>query len=266
MAAVAVSFPFGFWAASLVILTLAALEVIGLTIVPNLPSFKASVDRATRVEAREARRTRLLQEIESHGGSTYLHSYEQMRRRVESLYRVAMDTTTALNDRDVQQLDDLTVSYLGLCLSDAVMNDGDNASAAASVDKKLRAVTQRLDGGGLTREDAMQLGVAKKEYEEVLQRHARMLSRKSALEASLVSMPLRMEEVYQMVMTAPTAGNLGALLEESVTKLRTVEEVTRDLDAMLDSNPSPGQESALVSARARLAQTAIGRRSVGSRE
>jgi hypothetical protein len=60
-----------------------------------------------------------------------------------------------------------------------------------------------------------------------------MDARRSALEASLVSMPVRMEEVYQMVMASPQTSNLSQLLEESVSKLRLAEEAALDMEHAL---------------------------------
>jgi hypothetical protein len=96
-----------------------------------------------------------------------------------------------------------------------------------------------------------------------------MGARRSALEATLVSMPVRMEEVYQMVMSSPQAGNLSQLLEESVSKLRLAEEAALDMEHAL----GPAR-AALVPARADVAPERAGepvapkpgRRALGERE
>lgn len=225
------SFPYGWDALALSLLALAAVEVVGLAVVPGLPPFMASVDQKARREAREARRERLLGEIKIHGGSNHLRAYEQMCQRVESLYRMAADSSTNLSEREVEQLDDLTVNYLAMCLSDAAIRAKDGGEGSGAAERKLRVVMQRLAQGGLAQDEQQPLLRAKLEYEEAMARQQRMEIRRTALEASLVSMPVRMEEVYQMVMTAPSAGQLGALLEESISKLRTAEEVNFDVEA-----------------------------------
>jgi hypothetical protein len=222
---------------ALTLLALAAVEVVGLAIVPGLPSFREAEDRKERAQAREARRNRLLGEIDAHGTSAYVRSYEQMYARVQSLYRMAADPGSALTFREVEQMDDLAVGYLAMCLSDAVMDPDEAGEAAAVAQRKLRALEQDVARQPPGRAEEQQLKRARAEYEEVLARHARMRSRRSALEASLVSMPVRMEEVYQMVVSAPASGELGALLEESLSKLRTAEEVTLDLDGLLAESP-----------------------------
>ena len=259
---VALSLPWGADGLGLGLLALAAMQMMGLALVPGLPPFQASVDKRDRLHAREARRARLLEEIKAHGGSAHVRNYEQMGGRVASLYRMASDSSTALTVHEVEQLDDLTVDYLRMCLSDAVMRGGGTAELAPTVARKLRDVERRIEEGGLLPGDEQQLRQAKADYEEAIARQARMATRRSAMEASLVSMPVRLEEVYQMVMTSPRAGNLSQMLEESVSKLRLAEEAALDVEHML--GPARAEP---VSDRAKSADAArTSRRAVGQRE
>lgn len=229
------SLPWGGDGLGIGLLALVALQIVGLAVVPALPTFRATVDKQDRRLGRTARRDSLMREIETLGGSSHLANYQQMSARVESLYRIASDRSTALTEREVEQLDELSVDYLRLCLSDAVGREGKDLDPSAVIVRKLREVDGRLNNGGLGREDEQQLRQAKLDYEEAIARHRRMAARRSALEASLVSMPVRMEELYQMVMTSPQAGNLAQLLEESVSKLRLAEEAALDIDHALGS-------------------------------
>ena len=230
-AGVMASFPLGMDGLALALLGLAAVEVVGLAVVPGLPPFIASVDQKVRQEERKSKRERLLSEVRMHGGSSHLRSYEQMAQRVESLYRLAADSATSLSRREVEQLDDLVVNYLAMCLSDAVMRAKDVGDHRGLAERKLQALRQRLAQGGLAPADEQQLVRATQEYEEALARQQRMDVRRSSLEATLMSMPVRMEEVYQMVMTAPNVGSLSSLLEDSMSKLRAAEEVNFDVEA-----------------------------------
>jgi hypothetical protein len=230
-AGVMASFPMGMDGLALALLGLAAVEVVGLAVVPGLPAFMASVDQKAYQDDRKAKRERLLSEVRMHGGSSHLRSYEQMALRVESLYRMAADSATSLSRREVEQIDDLVVNYLAMCLSDAVMRAKDVGDNNGVAERKLQTLRQRLAQGGLAQEDEQQLLRATQEYEEALTRQRRMDVRRSSLEATLVSMPVRMEEVYQMVMTAPNLGSLSSLLEESMSKLRAAEEVNLDVEA-----------------------------------
>jgi hypothetical protein len=258
-ASVLASFPFGGDALALGLLGLVALEMIGLAIVPGLSSFQLSVNERVRREQREARRQTLLREVQSHGGSNHLRSFEQMCTRVASLYRTASDRSTSLTTREVEQLDDLTLDYLRMCVSDAVLRSPQGTDFIATVNRKLRAVDERLASGQLDQEEQTQLRRAKAEYEEALARQARIASRRSALEATLVAMPIRLEEVYQMVMSAPRDGNLGQLLEESVSRLKLAEQAALDIER-------PYELAGIGSVAAeREAAQAAARRTVGQR-
>lgn len=261
-ASVLASFPFGGDALALGLLGLAAVEMIGLAIVPGLPNFQLAVNEQARREQREASRQTLLREVQSHGGSSHLRSFEQMCNRVASLYRTARDHSSSLTTREVEQLDDLTVDYLRMCVSDAVLRGPEANDFVAGVNRKLRGVNERLQREDLGQDERMQLQRAKAEYEEALARQARIASRRSALEASLVAMPVRLEEVYQMVMTAPRDGNLGQLLEESVSKLRLAEEVAREFDKPFDV----GAGLASTASDKSNEQAAAARRAVGQRQ
>lgn len=261
-ASVLASLPYGWDALGLGMLGLVAIEMIGLAIVPGLPNFQLAVNERARREQRLAARERLLQEVMAHGGSSHLTSYDQMSRRIASLYRTASDTSTNLTTREVEQLDDLTLAYLRMCLSDAVLRNPEGGDFAAGVNRKLRQVDERLQAGGLGRDEEAQLRRAKAEYEEALARRARISSRRTALEASLVAMPVRLEEVYQMVMTAPKDGNLGELLEESVAKLRLAEEAALDIEQAM--SPLGTVPSGLAGAKAETAPQA--RRAMGQKQ
>ena len=261
-ASVLLSLPWGGDGLGLGLLALAAIQLVGLVVVPGLPPFRAAVDKADRQAGREARRERLLKEIDAHGGSAHLRSYAQMCERVASLYRTASDRSTALTEREVEQLDDLTVDYVRMCLSDAVARGADKGDPVAVVTRKLREVENRLEGKGLSRDDEQQLQQAKADYEEAVARHQRMSARRSALEASLVSMPVRMEEVFQMVMSSPQAGNLSPLLEESVAKLRLAEEAALDMEHAL----GPVRTELEPPRSAQSVAPSQGRRAVGQRE
>lgn len=237
------SFPFGVDALALGMLALVAVEIIGFATVPPLAGFRAAVDRDMQHEEREARRQSLLKEISMHDASEYLPQYDQMYARVKSLYRIAADSVTTLTQREVEQLDVLTIDYLAMCLSDALLKEHDGPAVKAAVQKKVKLLEQKLLNNKLIKEEEQQLRRAKAEYDEVMAGQERMTLRRSNLEASLISMPVKMEEVYQMVVTAPRAGNLSLLLEDSMAKLRVAEEVALNLDDILSATQDKSTEA-----------------------
>jgi hypothetical protein len=227
---VLLSFPFGGEGFVGAMLLLAAVETVGVAIVPMLPPFRAAVDKQVSGASSQATRARLLQEIDAQGGSPHVESYRLMCDRVASLHRTALDRSSALSERDIASLDQLTIDYLRMCLSDAALRASQGRDVVAEIERKLKGVQQRLQQQELSADEAQQLKRAQAEYQEALARQARMQSRRSSLEAQLIAMPLRMEEVYQMVMTSPGTGDLRELLDESVSKLRIAEEVALDVD------------------------------------
>jgi hypothetical protein len=77
--------------------------------------------------------------------------------------------------------------------------------------------------------DVRALQKARADYLALAARHRRMMSRKTALEAALLSMPDQLEEIYQGIVTAPTAEGLGARLDEAVASLRLQEDIEGEL-------------------------------------
>jgi hypothetical protein len=242
-ASVLASFPFGIDAMVLGLLALVTVEIVGFATVPPLARFQAAVDQDILKQEREARRQSLLKEIALQDTSEYLPHYEQMHARVKSLYRIAADSVTTLTQREVEQLDNLTIDYLAMCLSDALMKEHDGPAVTATVGKKVKQLENKLLNSSLAKDEEQQLRRAKAEYDEVMARQERMALRRSSLEASLISMPVKMEEVYQMVVTAPRAGNLSQLLEDSMSKLRVAEEVALNLDDILSTSLDKNTET-----------------------
>ena len=77
--------------------------------------------------------------------------------------------------------------------------------------------------------DLRQLQKARAEYVVILERHNRMISRKRALDAAMLSMPDQLEEIYQTIMTTPLTEDVGSQLEESIAKLRLQEDIEAEL-------------------------------------
>jgi hypothetical protein len=233
--------PFGWDALGLSVLALAAVETIGLAVVPGLPPFRAWVEKRHARAAREARREQFLRQLDTsvNGGSEHLADYQRMVERVDSLYGLARSSSSSLTEREVGQIDDLVVGYLGLCVSDAMLRRQGDLTGPETLQKKLKSVRARLGDPNVTAEEAQQLRRAQAEYEEAIARLARMASRASALEASLATMPVRLEELYQMVMTAPSGGDLSSMLEESVERLRFAETVDVDIEEILGIKAAP---------------------------
>lgn len=235
-AAIFASLPMGWAGLGLVGAVALGTEALAALAIPSLPSFKAWVDREQHQRSRSQRQTRLLAELGSLGDKNALATYRHMCGRVQALYQTAGDSRTTLTLQDVDKLEDLTVDYLGLCvayLSLRQRKDGPSeellTQRIASLQAQLQ--TSQLHTTRLPEDEARQLRSALAQYTESLQRARRLAGRRSALEATLLSMPDKMEEVYQLVITSPYSSEMGSKLEDSLARLRIAEEVAAEFDA-----------------------------------
>lgn len=231
VAAIFASIPFGWTGLALVSVVALGTEVLAALAVPGLPSFRAWVDREQHREARAQRRIALLNEISSYGDSNALATYQHMFNRVQALYQTAGDSRTTLTRQDVEKLEDLTVDYLGLCVVNLSLKQRKDHASEDVVVKRIAAIQAQLSNPNLPEDEMRQLRSALAEYTEVMNRSRRLAVRRSALEATLISMPDKMEEVYQLVITSPYSSEMGGKLEESLARLRIAEEVAAEFEA-----------------------------------
>lgn len=229
-AAIFASIPYGWEGLALVGVVALGSEVLAALGIPELPSFKAWVDREHRRQSRVQRQSRLLDELASLGDSAALANYRHMVSRVQALYMTASDTRTTLTSEDVEKLEDLTVDYLGLSVVNASLRQRKDRAGEELVVNRIAAIQTQLQKPGLPDDEQRQLRSALVEYTEVMNRSRRLAVRRSALEATLISMPDKMEEVYQLVITSPYSTDMGSKLEESLSRLRIAEEVAAEFD------------------------------------
>ncbi|HCZ13654.1 MAG TPA: hypothetical protein DHV85_03445 [Candidatus Accumulibacter sp.] len=227
------SIPFGFGVGAVPLIAFAAGEVLAALHIPSLPTFRDQVDRRWRAKARQASREQLFAELQKRaarreGYAARLRTYQRMLGRVDSLYQRAETGLSRLNYRDVEQLDDVTVEYLGLWLSGLVMDDRVESINLREVDAKLAGIEREL-AAPRPGTDVRQLQKARTDYAVLIERHNRMQSRRRALEAAMLSIPDQLDEIYQTIMTLPASEDVGSRLEEAVGKLRLQEDIEADL-------------------------------------
>ncbi len=230
-AAIFASIPFGWAGIALVGVVALGSEALAALAIPGLPSFRAWVDREQVHQARAQRRNQLLAELNSYGDANALATYQQMCNRVQALYQTAGDSRTTLTREDVEKLDDLTVDYLGLCVVSLSLRARKDHASEDVVVKRIAGIQTQLQNKALPEDEERQLRSALAEYTEVMNRARRLAVRRSAMEATLISMPDKMEEVYQMVITSPYSSEMGSKLEESLSRLRIAEEVAAEFSA-----------------------------------
>ncbi|PQA79083.1 hypothetical protein C5F53_03755 [Rhodoferax sp. TS-BS-61-7] len=228
--AIFASIPFGWTGVALVGVVALGTEILAALGVPELPSFKAWVDREHHLLTRAQRRLQLLNEVSNFGDTNALNTYQHMFNRVQALYTTAGDNRNSLTRQDVEKLEDLTVHYLSLCVVNLSLKQRKDHASDEIAAKRIASLQAQLKHPGLPLEQERQLRNALGEYTEVMQRSRRLAVRRSALEATLLAMPDKMEEVYQLVITSPYSSDMGEKLEESLSRLRIAEEVAAEFD------------------------------------
>lgn len=241
------SIPWGWAGLALVGVLALGSEVLAALAVPSLPAFRAAVDRQQHHEQRAQRRLDLLNEISGYGDNAALSTYQHMVSRVQALYQTADDSRTTLTRQDVEKLEDLTVDYLGLCAVNLSLKQRRDRTHDEEVVRRMAAIQHQLQTPNLPEDEARQLRSALAEYTEVMNRARRLAVRRSTLEATLLAMPDKMEEVYQLVITSPYASDMGGKLEESLSRLRLAEEVAAEFDSSDAFDLAPAKPTAASS-------------------
>ncbi|SBT08808.1 conserved exported hypothetical protein [Candidatus Accumulibacter aalborgensis] len=263
-AAALLSIPFGFGVGAVPLIAFAAGEVLAALHIPSLPTFREKVDRLWRAKARQASREQLIAELQKRaakreGFSMRLRTYQRMLERVGALYQRAETGLSRLAHRDVEQLDDATVEYLGLWLSALVIDDRVDSINLREVDAKLAGIVKEL-AAPRPGTDIRQLQKARTDYAALIERHNRMQSRRRALEAAMLSMPDQLDEIYQTIMTLPASEDVGNRLEEAVGKLRLQEDIEADLaSGLADVLPGVAMPSTTSGARRLVAVAGAGK-------
>jgi hypothetical protein len=250
------SIPFGFGVGAVPLIVFAAGDILAALHIPSLPTFREKVDRCWRARARQASREQLMMEIQKRSGkrtlpSANLRTYQRMYERVQSLYQRADTGQGRLAYRDVEQLDDVTLEYLALWLALLVMDDRAESVNPREVELKVAALEREV-AAPRPGTDLRQLQKARADYAAVIERHNRMLSRRRALEAAMLSMPDQLDEIYQTIMTLPVTEDVGTRLEEAIGKLRLQEDIEADLAGDLaDAVPGVAMPAPAAAARQR---------------
>jgi hypothetical protein len=239
-AAAVLSIPFGFGIGALPLIAFAAGEVIASMFIPASITFRDKVDRKYQQQARQNARNHLLDEISRRApdGQKYdqtLDIFARMRQRIDSLYRLAGDHGSQFSERDIDKLDEASMDYLYARLALLVIEDRAASIDLRQIDERLRGIEREL-AAPPAGADIRQLQKARADYQALAARHRRMLSRRTALEAAVLSMPDQMEEIYQMIVVAPRSQELGVKLTEAVGNLRLREEIEGEVAADLETS------------------------------
>ena len=229
-------------------------EILGALFIPGLPLFRQWADRKQARQELQDRRQILIAQLRERGESTALTHYQHMWERVQALHLIARDKKTALTTADVEKMDALTVDYLSMSAVAASLRRRKNRTNDDQLIKQIANLNAQLAQPHLPEDQARPLRATLIEYTEALNRSRRLAARRVALEASLLTMPDKMEEAYQLAITAPYSQNMpndmGGKLDEALARLRIAEEVAAEFADPDPFDASPPFRAEIPSAAA----------------
>lgn len=268
--------PFGIVGAALPLIAFGVGEVLALLVIPDLPNFRSRVDQDDRRNQRTKVRAHLITEIKSRlpiflngrqidrnpgrqiseANLRRISDYNKMISRIQSLSDVAADSRTQLGMAEIERLHEASANYLSLWLASIIMESREQSVDMSQVKRKLAEVEAQLRTA--SPQNARGLRQAQNDYQSMLTSRSVMAGKAEAIEAAMLSMPDKIEEIYQMVLSSSFSPGLGGKLEDSLSRLRLEEELEEELNTefnLSDSLSSLGGAtvSPLSSARAKQA-------------
>ena len=246
--------PFGLVGAAIPLLALGVGEVLAALVVPDMPSFRAKVDENKRRQERTNVRAQILQEIMkripvalsgrsivatrarglSVNDEMRVVSYNNMIERIHSLSALVSDRRSQLGSREIERLHEATIDYLSLWLARQVIDSRESIVDTRAINRKIAEIDEQLRANA-SPAVARQLNQARRDYVEMLSRRSNMVGKTAALDAALLPMPDKIEEIYQMVIAAPYSSGIGDKLEDSLSRLRLEEALEAELSSDLSS-------------------------------
>lgn len=252
VAAVA-AIPFGLVGLVLPLLALGVGETLAALIVPDMATFRSKVDEKFRRDQRTQYREHILREISARIPialsdyrleTTHARSlsqadvrraggYNNMIERIRSLSSVALDRRTQLGSREIERLHEAAIDYLSLWLARLVIDTREQNVSTADINREINKLDLHLREASPS--EARQLQQARRDYVEMLSRRENMAGKGMAIDAAMLAMPDKIEEIYQMVLGARFSSGLGDKIEDSLSRLRLEEALEQELSADLSS-------------------------------
>lgn len=244
-AAAVAAIPLGLAGAAVPLVLFGAGEAIASMFVPSSQTFRNKVDKKIRAKKREAFVHHLRNQITRlTTGPANWGTYDRMLERAAAIQDLKSHRQDVISDRDLERLEDASVDFLSLWLTQLTISERLDSLGANGLNKQLYAVDEKLKRtpGDLT------LQKAKGELEELVKRVQRLTARKAVVDASMLALPDAVEEIYTSALSSSTAGDVAQRLQEAVDRLQIEEDLDNKLDAELGDIP--------MRAAARMASTA----------
>ncbi|MDN3575651.1 hypothetical protein QWZ03_02555 [Chitinimonas viridis] len=241
--AVFLSFPYGLLGAAFPLLGTLALEFVACLFVPDMTTFRHWADTRRGKQHRVEHTQRVMGEIRRRCSSPnqfrkYEEGHRAIAQQVASLLELAGKKPGTLRLEDLERIADVPSEYLGLHLSLMVMDERTSAIDLKDIHRKLDHIVNQIDDPRAG-SDIRQLERARDEYEALIARHQRMLSKRTAIEAAIVALPDQLAEIYQIVMGESTQ-NDGARLSGAIASLRLRQDIESEIaEDISGAIPSP---------------------------
>ena len=207
--------------------------------VSDSEKWRSYVDAKERKALRSESRKRLLGELFNYSNSKaykrYSHQYNQMCERVQAMYNISNDPRTKITVFEVDRFNDMTVSYLSLLYAWLNADSGMAAQRLIEAQENIHKIEARLSEASIAATDRGHLVKALGEYRGVVERSKRREARLMTIEASLNTIPDKLEEVYHMLSASPYSSDTSQRIEESLNTLLLQEEVDSLVEAELAS-------------------------------
>lgn len=238
--------PLGLAGAAIPLVLFGAGEAIASMFVPSSQTFRNFVDRKHRTRKRAAFVEHLRKQIERLARRDHDNwgTYQRMLDRVASVKELRRHRKDVISERDLERLEDASMDYLSLWLTQLSIEDRLDSLGASGINKQLYATEERLKKNP----DDVTLRKAKADLDQLVERAERLKRRKTVVDTAMLALPDAVEEIYHAAITSPTAGDVASRLQEAVERLHVEQELDTRLDAELGEVPLRMSSSA--SARA----------------
>jgi hypothetical protein len=238
-------------------------EGVASLYVPASVGFRAKVDRDERREGRRSVREHLMTEIGQkvpvlfngwkiamRGGGGQLNKddkrrandYNSMVERIMSLSQVAEDRKTQIGPDEIERMHEAAIDFLSLWLARLTIDARREAFDPDELKDKIEYIDKKIQSAAPLA--VAQLKQARLDYQGLLDRRADMDGKSQAIDAAMLAMPDKIEEIYQMVLAAPYSSSIGPKLEDSLSRLRLEEALEQELNTEIGGISLGSLESA----------------------
>lgn len=221
--------PLGLPGFALPLVAFAAGESIAALFVPSSPKFRAWVDRKHRRQRLEAVTRQLIEELRRRAGEHHDNwdVYANLVERGVSIRRVLKTRGgAAITEREAERVEDAAVDYLSLWLAHLSIQARLEALNDADLQARLADIDRRIAKDEVNRS----LTKARDDIVDLIGRRKRLISRRAAVEAAMISLPDAIEEVAQSALTSGRSDDASRRLIEAVDRLR----IEEDLEASVE--------------------------------